>query len=150
MRESGVDAALIVEAGPGGRAAHLNGRHLVDAVGVEHRGQAHTLQSGQIIGCDLLDPIQAEARSPENFRAQGQRVFERHILRIQGRVSDAVATGTEFAVAEAGRRCRVRMETAVTRGEALVLAHLVVDLDVELIIRIKGDSIGTIVIEFAG
>src|SRR5579864_1680900 len=157
MGKGRIHAALIIKVRPGQVARHLNRGHAVDAVvGRQQRGQSldtarqrrvEARYGGDVGGLDFLDPVDGKTVGPDDMRVHGPGVFQRDVLYVYGIGSNAVAGRSEGTVSQDHGRGSIAVESAVPSADPVLVADLVIQFDVELVIRSQRYAVEAEVVE---
>jgi hypothetical protein len=150
------NAALVEKIGPWRRPCHAEHWHLVHSVGLLQQGR-QSLNAGRQGSVEARDrgntgrrlfvyPIHGRVVCPDSSRVESPGIFERAVLRRSRAVRDSVIIKS---VSQSLRSGEVGPAPAVAAVDALLIVDLVVNLDVELVIRRTRCTGEIVVVEFS-
>src|SRR5580658_3998179 len=97
-----------------------------------------------------MHPVDREVAGPDNTRGQRPGIFERAILRQRGAAPDSISRSVIVeAVSKDHRSVVIRRAAAVASADVIAVVDLVINFDIELIIRSMRDAAEDVVSNWA-
>src|SRR5208283_2054082 len=162
VSKGGVGAALIVEIGPGGSLAtrgYVDRGHAIDPVGLlQNRRQLNAGWQRSIEAGNGGNPwrflfvhaVDCEVAGPDDVGIYRAGVFDRSILRQRGAACDAVSGSVVVeAISKDHRSVVIGGLAAVASADVVAVVDLMINFDIELIIRLMRDAAENVVINWA-